>query len=181
MRIVCPSCQAAYEVPETLLRAEPGAAPRKVKCARCAHAWAPEVPPPEVTPVAEAIAAPAPARPAALAAPAPAAPPDEPPPPAPPPAPESAPVAALVPAAAPALEHMAAPTAAPVPRVAEKLAPADPPSEVARGPGLVPVALAWVASLAVLGGAAWAALRWREAVMAAWGPSRRVYELLGLM
>ena len=38
MRIVCPSCQAAYEVPEKLL----SGAPRKVRCARCGDAWVPE-------------------------------------------------------------------------------------------------------------------------------------------
>ena len=38
MRIVCPSCQAAYEVPDKLL----SSAARKVRCARCGDAWMPE-------------------------------------------------------------------------------------------------------------------------------------------
>jgi predicted Zn finger-like uncharacterized protein len=37
MRITCPSCQAAYEVPDSVLI--PG---RKVRCARCRATWAPE-------------------------------------------------------------------------------------------------------------------------------------------
>lgn len=36
MRIVCPSCQARYEVPESLL-----AAGRPVRCARCGQEWMP--------------------------------------------------------------------------------------------------------------------------------------------
>jgi len=39
MRITCPSCHAAYEVPDGML----GAA-RKVRCARCAFEWLPEPP-----------------------------------------------------------------------------------------------------------------------------------------
>jgi len=37
MRIVCPSCQAAYEVPERLI----DQAPRRLRCARCGHEWLP--------------------------------------------------------------------------------------------------------------------------------------------
>ena len=65
MRIVCPSCNAAYQVPEAVLAQAP-----EVRCARCGHNW---------RPVSEAPAE-APA--------APVAPPAEPPPPAPPPPPE---------------------------------------------------------------------------------------------
>ncbi len=53
MRIVCPSCQAAYEVPEKLL----SGAPRKVRCARCGNSWVPEA---VVAPVVEAAPPPAP-------------------------------------------------------------------------------------------------------------------------
>jgi len=60
MRIVCPACEAEYDVPETI-----GGAGRKVRCARCQTVW-----------VASA----------ALPDPAPPEPPPE-PPPAPPPAP----------------------------------------------------------------------------------------------
>ena len=36
MRIVCPGCEAAYEVPEAML--SPG---RTVRCARCGRGWIP--------------------------------------------------------------------------------------------------------------------------------------------
>ena len=38
MLIVCPSCQAEYNVPDALL----GHHPRQVRCARCAMEWLPE-------------------------------------------------------------------------------------------------------------------------------------------
>jgi predicted Zn finger-like uncharacterized protein len=37
MRIVCPSCTAAYEVPESRLKSR-----KMVRCARCGGDWAPE-------------------------------------------------------------------------------------------------------------------------------------------
>jgi predicted Zn finger-like uncharacterized protein len=61
MRIVCPSCQAAYEVPEALL----GAGARRLRCARCANEWVPDLP--------------AAAVPAVVEPPPPALPPPEPP------------------------------------------------------------------------------------------------------
>jgi predicted Zn finger-like uncharacterized protein len=49
MRMVCPACSAAYEVPDSLLT--PG---RSVRCARCGHQWAPVElePPPREPPAA---------------------------------------------------------------------------------------------------------------------------------
>ena len=41
MRIVCPSCQATYEVPDAIL----ASGPRAVRCARCATEWTPGPPP----------------------------------------------------------------------------------------------------------------------------------------
>jgi predicted Zn finger-like uncharacterized protein len=38
MRVVCPSCRATYEVPDTLL----GGAKRRLRCNRCGHEWLPE-------------------------------------------------------------------------------------------------------------------------------------------
>ncbi len=70
MRIVCPSCEAAYDVPED--RLAPG---RAVRCARCGKDWLPAGAAPE---------------------PAPPPPPPPPPPPAPPP-PPSAPIPILGP------------------------------------------------------------------------------------
>ena len=46
MRIVCPACAAAYEVPEARLR--PGLV---VRCARCGADWAQPTPEPEPEPV----------------------------------------------------------------------------------------------------------------------------------
>ncbi len=49
MRIVCPNCQATYEVPDSLL-----AGGKAVRCARCGTEWAPlspaAAPPPPVPP-----------------------------------------------------------------------------------------------------------------------------------
>jgi predicted Zn finger-like uncharacterized protein len=61
MRIVCPSCQATYDVPDATL----GAAPRKVRCAKCdmadEHDDAHLPPPVAITPrLAEPIPEPAP-------------------------------------------------------------------------------------------------------------------------
>ncbi len=42
MRVSCPNCDAAYEIPEQVL----AAGGRRLRCARCAHEWAPAVPPP---------------------------------------------------------------------------------------------------------------------------------------
>lgn len=99
MRIVCPSCQAAYEVPEKLLSGPP----RKVRCARCGDAW---------TPVA--VAAPAPAEPVMPGCPAPM--------PAPEAEPEMAPPA-------PIRHEPPEPRATVVPRAEDKLVPepAEPP------------------------------------------------------
>lgn len=188
MRIVCPTCQAAYEVPESLI----GGAARKVRCARCGGAWVPQAVAPEATrtrpeseagpelaqpPAASAgaatpgralapVVAPrmqAPERAAAEAVAAPDLEPDLPPPP-------------LV--AQPARQGHAPPVQ--VPRAAEMLAPPDTPPTAARRPGVMLAVLGWAATLAVLGGGVWAAVTWRGAVMAAWPPSARLYMLLGL-
>lgn len=161
MRIVCPSCQAAYEVPDKLL----SSGPRKVRCAKCGKDW-----------MAEAEApAPAPAPPDAEPVPAPAAPealpPEEeeelPPPP---------PVAAAPPPDAPPPEE---PQVGPVvPRAEEKLV-----QEAGERPSralAVVAGLAWLASAGVLVAAGWAAVAFRADVMAAWAPSKRLYALLGL-
>ena len=82
MRIVCPGCAAAYEVPDRLLAAD-----RPVRCVRCGHGWVPEliaamsppagsaslpsVPAPELSPfvqASETFAPMEPPRPAGLAA-----------------------------------------------------------------------------------------------------------------
>lgn len=161
MRIVCPSCQAAYEVPDKLL----GSSPRKVRCARCGGSWVPE-------PVAAPILQPPSEMPPPEAAPggshageaetptghAPEAGPQSPPLAAP------APLAAAVPLSGPAAKT-----------------PAPAPGAFADGRALVVVAgVLWLASLAALAGAVWAAFAFRHDIMALWAPSRRLYALLGL-
>lgn len=153
MRIVCPSCQAAYEVPDKLL----SSGPRKVRCAKCGKDWMAEAEAPAPPPV-DAAPLPVPRPPEAL-------PPEDeedlPPPPtmaaAPPDAPPVGPV---------------------VPRAEEKLVPeaGDRPSRALA----VVAGLAWLASVGVLVAAGWAAVAFRADVMAAWAPSKRLYALLGL-
>lgn len=59
MRIVCPSCSAAYDVPDSLVTAG-----RIVRCARCGGEWTPVdaavAPPPEPLPVEEPVVPPPP-------------------------------------------------------------------------------------------------------------------------
>ncbi len=56
MQIVCPACQAVYEVPQAVLMATP-----RVQCARCDNDWAPSLhpeplpgPPPRPTAMSDA-------------------------------------------------------------------------------------------------------------------------------
>jgi predicted Zn finger-like uncharacterized protein len=82
MRVVCPSCDAAYDVPETVLTARP-----MMRCARCAHDFRPPGPPgapPESAPPDDLPVAPWPAAREPSFAPAPDAEPGEWPMPAPP-------------------------------------------------------------------------------------------------
>ena len=76
MQIVCPSCAAAYEVPDGML-----AAPRTVRCARCGREWWPapatldeasRIEPADTMPGTPSLVEPTPKRPAAgVAAPLP--------------------------------------------------------------------------------------------------------------
>ncbi len=63
MRLVCPSCAAAYDIPDTRL----GAGSRRVRCARCAHLWTLERPPSAV-PTSTAPPPPDPSPPPSLTA-----------------------------------------------------------------------------------------------------------------
>jgi predicted Zn finger-like uncharacterized protein len=56
MRIVCPACTAAYEVPTTLLKPE-----QLVRCARCANEWVPSAEAEEAPPAPQQAAAAEPA------------------------------------------------------------------------------------------------------------------------
>ncbi len=164
MRIVCPSCQAAYEVPDKLL----SGSPRKVRCARCATHWVPEpVPAPTPATMPDAASATDGLPELRQPAPQPAQPEPEPEPDLPPPPPV-----------------LITPTPDPrAPRAAEKLLPApahaDDPAPGGRRLLVIAGAL-WLASLAALATAAWATFAFREDIMAAWAPSRRFFSLLGL-
>jgi predicted Zn finger-like uncharacterized protein len=61
MRIVCPFCEATYEVPKSLLRGDG----QVVRCARCEREWVPE---PAQPAAVRRLSAPAPALPPALGA-----------------------------------------------------------------------------------------------------------------
>lgn len=153
MRIACPSCEAAYDVPPDRLL--PG---RSVRCAKCGKVWEPVAREDATPPVPFKEAAPA----DAPQAPVPEALPDAPvPAPAPPAAPD--PVAPEVP------ESAAVPT----------LMPAGPVQASRRGSGVI--VLAWVASFALLGAAGYMAVTYRAALMQAWPPSIRAYAVLGLV
>ncbi|MFT8246930.1 zinc-ribbon domain-containing protein [Roseomonas sp. BN140053] len=97
MRIACPHCSTAYDVPDTML--VPG---RSVRCARCGESWAP-----------------APALPPAAAPPAPA--------PQPEPAPGAAPAAVPAPPPEPAPDIAVPPPPAAFPRAAPPRAEIAPP------------------------------------------------------
>jgi predicted Zn finger-like uncharacterized protein len=174
MRIVCPACSAAYEVPDALLGTG-----RPVRCARCGHEWLPgaateaepaeahlrEVPrePPPGGSVVERLGG-HPERATELSVSVA----DSPSPPTPGPAPAPAPPTARdeEPVAEPAL------TAS----VGEALV-AEPS---ARREGTL-LRLAWAASLLILILLAWAAYGWRTEIMHAWPASERLYAALGLL
>jgi predicted Zn finger-like uncharacterized protein len=160
MRIVCPSCNAAYDVPDAIL----AGGPRVVKCARCGGEWTP-------APAGAPTPAPATDKPPAIAAD------DDPPPPAKP----AGPMAALEAEGAGRLEPRVNPLRPRTePRATPTTVDADPPAPVAaRKAGAGPIA-AWILSLIVLIGAGGAAVTWRAQVMAAWPPSQRVFAAVGL-
>jgi predicted Zn finger-like uncharacterized protein len=121
MRLVCPECAAAYDVPDTMF----GPQPRQVRCNRCGYHWSVIGAPVETaatTPVIEAR--PEPPAPA-MVPPAPA--------PAPVPAPVVEPVAVAPPPLPPAsppppmVEPMVEPVAEPVAEAIPEPAPALPP------------------------------------------------------
>jgi predicted Zn finger-like uncharacterized protein len=148
MRIVCPFCAAAYDVPDGLL-----AGREAVRCARCTKEWQPEV--------------------------------AEPPPP-----PERAVETRLEPPPRHAIVER--PVAAPPRNIAPRgmagggtgghnwaidrlMAAPQQPSH-----GRLALAVAWLASIAVVLALLAAAYVWRPEIMAAWPPSVHLYAALGL-
>ncbi|MBN9509749.1 MAG: zinc-ribbon domain-containing protein [Alphaproteobacteria bacterium] len=141
MRIHCPACAAAYDVPEALL-----AAGKPVRCAKCSKIW---------TPVSD-VGAPPPHAAAVLPEPSPVAPPPEPP-------------------SRPRLPSLRTPGAR---GAEEERLPPQNYEDFSRG-GRNSL-LGWAVSLAVLVGLGVAAVAWRDAVIAAWPASERLYTVLGL-
>jgi predicted Zn finger-like uncharacterized protein len=82
MRVVCPSCEAAYDVPETVLTARP-----MLRCARCASDFRPpdllQAPAPAPAAMAHETDVLVSQPPAPVDSPEPVAPPSPPPPPPP--------------------------------------------------------------------------------------------------
>ncbi len=155
MRIDCPACAAAYDVPASVV-----AAPRTLRCARCGTDF--------VAPPSPAPALPTPALPkSALPAPAlhaSAAPGSEPPP-----------AQAAVPQG---VANPPAMRAADTERLAHSdMAEAEAPP--AGGGRVAAVLAAWALSLALLAGGAWAGVARRDAVMRSFPASNRLYAALG--
>jgi predicted Zn finger-like uncharacterized protein len=206
MRIVCPGCEAAYEVPEAML--SPG---RTVRCARCGRDWvpwpeqdqaaaalaeeelpaAPPVGPPSGEPLAETrdpamamAAGPGPEGGEAAeetAGDGPIHAPGVPHPDRPATAPEADP-APEEPLPRPAPQEHAPPPVEEwerLPRegIAVPRRPVPPVTRPETGPSLV---LAWTLSILVLLAVAAALLVWREEIAVAWPPSQWLYRALGL-
>jgi len=151
MRITCPACDAAYDVPDARM-----AGGRAVRCARCGSDWVPladTAPPPQVLPLPDPVL-PADAAPSQTV--------------------QAASVAAV---AVPAATTLAFPAAMPPP-TAPALPSSPAPARARPGP---PILLAWAASFLLLGFLVWAGIAWRAGIMHAWPPSERLYAALGLL
>jgi predicted Zn finger-like uncharacterized protein len=143
MRLVCPSCQTVYNVPDELL----GGDSRRVQCKRCGHLWTFTAAAANRADRSDFFRASdsrgdAPARPRARSRTAPLTPRDD----------EEA-------------------------RRSLRTALAAQPARPVTGSAAV---AGWAASALLLGGLGYAAYVQRDAVMAAWPPSQRVYMALGL-
>jgi predicted Zn finger-like uncharacterized protein len=155
MRIVCPACQATYEVPDQLIGAG-----RSLRCKACRHAWHVAPPAPPATATAEPPATTAPESPV-RAVPEPAIP-------AAPPAPPLAPSRPPPP-----------PVPADRPRIPQPIDPPLPHPED-RAPRIsLPLRAAWAASILAVGGMLLALWLFRADIMTAWPPAARLYQLLG--
>ncbi|WP_165982330.1 zinc-ribbon domain-containing protein [Dankookia rubra] len=151
MRIICPACAAAYEVPDRLIGTG-----RSLRCKTCGHAW-------RVQPEDGAAGSPAPGSAAPPPAPSPAFAPlaglgalPDPPPQAPPPG-----LSGL---------HRA-------PQLIDPPLP-QPPDGAGRGdPAL---RLAWAASLLAVLGMGTALWLFRAEIVGAWPPAARLYLMFGV-
>jgi predicted Zn finger-like uncharacterized protein len=174
MRIACPTCAAAYDVPDAML----ASGPRLLRCARCGNQFTGALPGPEAAPEPRPEP-PSPAPPSSEAA----AP--EPAPPEPGPASESPP------------DSVPGPPTGPEPEAPERVVPRDRPAPTRGLPRHSPIeeqpepaespppstrklTAAWLLSLALLGAGGYALLHYHAEIAAAWPPAARLYLALGL-
>lgn len=150
MQIICPACDAIYEVPDSRLR--PGLF---LRCHRCQHEW-PAVPPPQEAALAEPQPAAAMATEPTDAGPGPGD------------------LAGAESAAMGAATRLGL-TYPPGPVLVERPRAANPARR--GGAGLM---LAWIVSFALLAGAGWAAGVWHRQIVTAWPPAQRLYTVLGV-
>jgi len=155
MRIVCPACDATYDVPDAML----AGGSRLVRCAKCSNEWTPTaiseapLPPDDLDFETDADVASIPA---------------------PPPMADESPMGPD-----PLGRHE--PRLNPLrPRGEARAEPAPPPPDLPPPRGGARAIVAWVASVLVLVALAGAAVAWRTQVMAAWPPSERVFAAIGL-
>jgi predicted Zn finger-like uncharacterized protein len=201
MRIVCPFCSAAYDVPEGLLTGT-----SSVRCARCTREWQPAAP--VAASVAVPVPPPAPKPRVVVPPPPPPAPPPEPrvaapPPRAPAPKPPPAPAPDTAVRRRPALAEAAVAEAPFVdvpaatarrrealafrPRTVERrsvsggalaidrlMAPQEKP------PASLALRLAWIGSIVLILAVLIAAVVWRADVMTLWPASGHLFSALGL-
>ncbi len=162
MRLACPSCAAAYEIPDRMLTAG-----RPLRCARCGHQWAYQAPAgePGLAPATEAPVIGTPAIGASAIGASDTGPPS------PPIRAQAAPADADRPAPEPPPEGPTAFAAMDRLGLTSKPAPET---------GRAALRAAWAASILVLILAAAAGYTWRDGLMQAWPPSQRVYAALGL-
>jgi|SRR6185437_8973134 len=170
MRIVCPACSAAYEVPAALL-----GTPRPARCARCGNEWLPEAAAEPGAAEGHPTAAPREAlggsvveRLGEL--------------------PESAtglsvsvvdpPPSRLAPEPVPPTPREEEPAGEPALTASTEQALVAEPSPRREATLL---RLAWAASVVVLLLLAWAAYGWRAEIIHAWPASERLYAALGLL
>ena len=175
MRVACPSCSAAYELPAAL--ADRLGEGRPLRCARCGHTWTPGAMP---EPLSTTISGPEPGpqpEPEPEPEPAQAGPLPAPPQLAPPPS-STSPGAGSLPGWPPLPPGFPSsfPTGFP------EHFPDHLPGRFAGpdGPRPAVLATAWAASFLLLAAAAWAVLSWRVEIVAAWPPAARAFIALGL-
>lgn len=169
MRVACPACSTAYDIPDRVL----GTGARKLRCARCGTEWTSPASPAETAPTGPSPIAPR----AEAAAPLPQyqEPTETEPPPLPTP---SADIPTPPAVSEPSIVRDRSRRTW-RPQVPEAPPPADPGAE--RRPGTpASVWLAWAGTIVVIAILVWGGYTFRAEVMHAWPASERLYAFLGL-